>query len=242
MLYKVLSEENIFRLDVRIKLRELDYSIIANIEHISGNDFIIFFNTKLIDVIRDEEYLRAIVRHELCHALDVLDLIYETYFRITHIAQIDWYIGWVYMAYTDFVAGKRFLSIYGTDSYNMLKEIALSRIRDIMNKHEVCYIDRFFRVLKYLMMCMVNEDVFISFSTYNKELIYQIYSDFVYISKKESWFEKLDDLKLETIAILMMLSNDEERATKFSLIRDLLWCNSDLYYVWFKRMVSSNNE
>jgi len=225
-LENLVLRENIFNLNVNVKVKSMEDDALAFLIEENGT-FTIVLRKNM--PVRYRRYLKSIVRHELCHAKDVEEGLYDLYMRKTGVEALDRYAAYMYKAYTDYIAGFRFLRSYGWGAYCQFRKLATARLRELPSR---CGINSFLKSLKHIAVLSI--PTFQTGGWKNNELYKIIIDDFDYIRRKDNWSRRSEALLLETLALLLFLKGS---------IRDLPWTaellnlkDENLCHKWISRI------
>ena len=111
----------------KIFLEKGGYHAYTWVKSIDESKIIIGYSDKLLSL--NEKYYYLLARHELCHILDILDKLYDIDITAPSIDGIESIAEIGYRMYTDYLASKRYIKIYGMRSFKkylrLLSKIAL---------------------------------------------------------------------------------------------------------------------
>jgi|GEM_PF-1936584 len=110
-LSKLVKEASKLGLSQKISLEKGSYDAYLWVKSIDKSKIIIGYSDKFLLI--DEKYYYLLARHELCHVLDILDKLYEIDIAAPDIEGIEIIARIGYKMYTDYMASKRYIKIYG---------------------------------------------------------------------------------------------------------------------------------
>ena len=124
---KIQKEADRLKLNRKIFLEKGGYHAYTWVKSIDESKIIIGYSDKLLSL--NEKYYYLLARHELCHILDILDKLYDIDINAPSIDGIESIAEIGYRMYTDYLASKRYIKIYGMRSFKkylrLLSKIAL---------------------------------------------------------------------------------------------------------------------
>ena len=125
LLLKICREAGRLGIDRKIFLEKSVYNAYTWIEYIDDDKIIVGYSDKLYSI--EEKYYYLLARHEICHVLDILDKLYDIDIAAPDIRGIELIAEIGYRMYTDYLASKRYIDIYGMRSFKKYLRL-LSRI------------------------------------------------------------------------------------------------------------------
>lgn len=182
----------------------------------------------------EEEEIRAMMRHELCHILDRIDGKFDFFLMGTYSEQLNLVIDQIFKAYTDYLMAKRFIKLYGLDYFKIQNEIGMEEFLITFKKglHDSENITWIYVLFKESIKTRFYSKDDERFPIGIWKLVEWLSDDFDYIeSLKVGWLVKTYLLAFETCTILenvdLALSIDQSTPK-------LLSSNGDISFKTYK--------
>ena len=182
--------------------------------------FVVYLNPRVLKSRVLRRYARYLVRHEFLHVLDILSGKYGTDFKKTGVPLLDECIEQLYLAYTDLIADREYVKVFGEDDIILLVDLSYTMARTFL-KEEVSW-STFFKSLKYAISCLLYSEERIKRSKTLRRLynLYQmLYKDLIMIERSNGdWSFKSILLVTEALAVLSLVDLErtwEEKAVVF---------------------------
>jgi len=173
--------------------------------------WIIYYTPKLL-APKYARYARQVIRHEICHLLDLEEGLYELYMKGVGDEEIDECVECVYLAYTDLLACERYLETYG--DYDKYLKLAKKCLRDLAREDEA---DLLLKSLKYAVAVLLSAERGVSGSSLRglpRELreswrVFEtVYGDLRSIARAPlTWDARAEALTTEALMLLAYLKS-----------------------------------
>jgi len=172
-----------------------------------NESFVVYLDPRVLKSRVLRRYARYLIRHEFLHVLDILSGKYGTDFKKTGVPLLDECIEQLYLAYTDLIADREYVKVFGEDDIMLLVELSYNMAKNLL-REEVSW-QTFFRSLKYAVSCLLYSEGRIKRSKTLRRLynLYQmLYKDLLLIERSDGdWSFKSNLLVTEALAVLSLV-------------------------------------